>query len=63
MENIGDVFKIRVGLAELPDTAQYWTLDSVRLSQSITYRMDYRLGICCYKHLFTYLNTFGNSQI
>ena len=30
-ENIGDVFKIRVGLAELPDTAQYWTLDSVRL--------------------------------
>ena len=29
-ENIGDVFKIRVGLAELPDTAQYWTLDSVR---------------------------------
>ncbi|KAK2179893.1 hypothetical protein NP493_465g00008 [Ridgeia piscesae] len=31
MENIGQVFKIRVGLAELPDTAQYWTLDSVRV--------------------------------
>ena len=28
--DIGEVFKIRVGLAELPDTAQYWTLESVR---------------------------------
>ena len=30
-KEIGEVFKIRVGLAEQPDVAQYWTLDSVRL--------------------------------
>ena len=35
-EELGQVFKIRVGLAELPDTAQYWTLDSVRRPQIAT---------------------------
>ena len=38
--DIGEVFKIRVGLAELPDTAQYWTLDSVRpcvVSQTVLF--------------------------
>ena len=30
-QEIGQVFKIRLGLAEQPDVAQYWTLDSVRL--------------------------------